>query len=500
MESNRPDSSASAIGRGREPTPTFLLHELNKASAVMLVEQGIIPLPLGAQLAEALCRTIDIENEAGTPLPFDYLRFERTLIGIAGPNGSLLHAGRSRQDITATIERMLMRDLLLQAFDGINAARRSLLRMAERHANAIVPAYTWGVQAQPTSFGHYLLGYCDALARTNQRMREGLARLNQSPLGSGALGTSSFPLNRERLAELLGFPALVVNSFDAVQISPIDVGAEMGAIAISASLLIGAFAADITAQYSQVRPWLSMTEGTLTGISSMMPQKRNPKGLIVLRAHASKLIGMAQAFFLTAHNVQPGMSDYKPLIIDPRGSHPPVDVLRELGTLFKDFQALVDVLKLDERRALEEVQSDYSTTTELADVLQRDAGVPFRIGHEFASDLVSYGRAHGCTPADLPYEAAQRIYAAIMHKQDSSQQSLPLSEAAFRQALCAEHMVASARGTGGPQAAEVRRMLDITCKSLEEDEHWLSGEWARLEAATGRLDEAFGQLAGAKPA
>src|SRR5262249_59416986 len=118
--------------------------------------------------------------------------------------------------------------------------------------------------------------YANALDRQASRMREAYVRLNQSPLGAAALGTSSFPVDRPRLAELLGFDAPVENSLDANQISPIDGGAELAGLATSGALTLATFIADVTTQYAQTEPWIIMAEGNETGISIMMPPKRNP--------------------------------------------------------------------------------------------------------------------------------------------------------------------------------------------------------------------------------
>jgi argininosuccinate lyase len=154
-----------------------------------------------------------------------------------------------------------------------------------------------------------------------------------SPLGAAALGTSSFPVNRPRLAELLGFDGLVENSLDANQISPIDTGAELATVAAAGALTVNTLLADITAQYAQTKPWLVLAEGNLTGISSIMPQKRNPTGMVDVRIQASKVIGAAQTFLVLAHNVPSGMGDYK-------GDQPNI-VLRDASRMFESFAALM---------------------------------------------------------------------------------------------------------------------------------------------------------------
>jgi argininosuccinate lyase len=473
--------------------PFYWLGEINKASAVMVVERGIVPKELGSRIADAVRQVTAAGDRPGAVRSGNYLVIEDALIKIGGPDITRLHSGRSRQDIGATIQRLAMRDDLLAAFDRLNAVRAALLGLAQKYPNAIIPAYTWGVQAQPITLGHYLTAYLSAFARDAERVREAYARINLSPLGAAALGTSSFPVDRPRLAQLLGFDGMVENSLDANQISPIDTGAEAVGIASTSALTIGTFIADITQQYAESKPWFLLTEGELTGTSSIMPQKRNPSGLVFLRAQASTVIGHAQTFLLVAHNVAAGMSDYKPFI-NPKQGNQPNNVVRELIDLLDGFRSLVGTLAFDEARALAEVNADYSTTTELADTLQREADVPFRVGHHFASELVNFGRAHNLKPSDIPYSEAQRVYAEAAGTFKLADTNLPLSEAAFRRALTPENMVRASQGLGGPQPAEVDRMMAGQAASLQADRGWLDDQQRKLKDASGALDAAFSAL------
>lgn len=472
----------------------FWLSQINRASAVMVVERGIVPKLLGAKIFDAITRVDAAGDAPGAARSGDYLKVEQDLMAVGGPDISRLHSGRSRQDIGSTTQRLIMRDDFLTAFEKLNGMREAILVLAAQAPNAIIPAYTWGVQAQPITFGHYLSGYATAFDREATRMREAYVRLNQSPLGAAALGTSSFPVDRPRLAELLGFDSVAENSLDANQISPIDGGAEMAGLATSGALTLGALIADVTAQYAQTEPWIWLAEGEQTGVSSIMPQKRNPTGLVRLRAEASNLIGEATIFSFIAHNVQPGMSDYKDFG-NPREY--PNAILRDMATLFQHGEAVIRSMRFRTERALDEVNSDYSTTTELADVLQREADVPFRIGHHFASELVNYGRGHHLRASDIPFAEAQRIYAevAAASKVDAK---LPLSEAQFRRALTAENMVTSSKGLGGPQPSEVARMLASARDRLGADKAWLDSSRGKLAAAAQRLEQAFTSLRDAK--
>jgi argininosuccinate lyase len=487
----------STEANAQKHDPFFWLSEMNKASAVMVVEQNIVPKPLGGKIAEAVAQVIADGNKEGAKRSGNYLIVEADLIKAGGPDITRLHSGRSRQDIGATSQRLSMRDDLLAAFNKLNDARAVLLAMAERHPKAIIPAYTWGVQAQPITLGHYMLAYTAAFARTAERTRQAYARLNLSPLGAAALGTSSFPVNRPRLAELLGFDGVVENSLDANQISPIDTGEEAVSLASAAALTITTLVADITQQYSQTQPWLLLAEGEMTGTSSIMPQKRNPSGLVFLRAQASIVLGHAQTYLMTAHNVSAGMSDYKPFINPIQGDQPN-SVVREMADLLDTFTKLMKTLVFNEARALAEVDADYSTTTELADTLQRLAEVPFRVGHHFASELVNFGRGNNLKPSEIPYAEAQKIYteAAKFFKLDNAM--LPLTEAQFRTSLTAQNMVTASQGLGGPQPAEVARLLAAEKDRLAQDRGWLDATRGKLADASRKLDAAFAQLRTAK--
>jgi argininosuccinate lyase len=144
---------------------------------------------------------------------------------------------------------------------------------------------------------------------------------------------------------------------------------------------------------------------------------------------------------------------------------------------------------VNKERALAEVRADYSTTTEIADALMQKADVPFRIGHHFASQLTDFGRGRQLKLGDIPYSEAQRIYQTL------TQQTLPLDEATFRDVISAEYMVFGRKGIGGPQTAEVRRMLADERASADADRAWLEQRTAHLAQADAALAQAFAALA-----
>jgi len=458
----------------------YHLAEINKASLVMLAEEGIVPKQLARKIAKGVARVIDEQDKPGSARSSNYLDFEARLLEVAGPEASRLHTGRSRQDMGSTFRRMALRESLLESYEGLLAARLALLDLAAGHVDTIVPAYTHGVQAQPTSFAHYLLAFSAAFERDAQRLQQVYARLNRSPLGAAALGTSGFAINRERLAELLGFEAVVENSYDANLVSSVDSKIEMANAMSTSAIMIGQLMQNLHTQYHNPSPWILLEEGQ-TDVSSIMPQKRNPRPLDAVRLLATQVVGGAHTVTLNAHNTNSGMNDYRP------GTQAQATASAAADMYF-EYVAVLAHLVIDKERALEEVDMDYSTMTEVADVLLRDAGVPFRIGHHYASDMTGYGRAAGKRPKDLTDEELLHIY------KESVGDDLPVEVAVIRQAMDPEAMVRNRSGLGGPQPEEVLRMLARHNLSLQAEFEWLNDVQLRIAASSNELHKSFADL------
>jgi argininosuccinate lyase len=481
MSSDAADSKMdiNEVFRGGGRSIEFL-DRINQASIVMLDAAGIVPRELARSIAQGIAAVIAQERNGTTRRSADYLDYEPRLIAAAGPDASRLHTGRSRQDIASTIARMNLRDGSLREIEAVVIAREKLLAVAQLHRETIIPAYTHGVQAQPTTYAHYLLALAAMLGRQTDRLREACQRVDLCPLGAAALATSSFPLDRARLATLLGFNGLVENAYDANHLASVDCALDVAGALSVAAIQLGQFAQDIHAQYSEAVPWFVLATGELTGVSSIMPQKRNPAALEQLRAQASIMLGDMQTVFLLAHNARIGMFDYR--MYDPVPSARPLQV-------FKLFQQIIDGIVVNKERALAEVRADYSTTTEIADALLQRGNVPFRIGHHFASKLTDYGRGNGLKLHEIPYAEAARIYRA------DTNTDLPLTEAGFREVISAEYMVFGRRGRGGPQLAEVDRMLEDERAKAAAHRAGLKNDTDRLSRAQAALDKAFATLA-----
>jgi len=470
----------------------YWLGQINKASAVINARQGLLEGPAARRIAQGLQRVLQAAQEPGAERPTLVITFEPLLIRAAGVEATLLHAGRSSQDMLVAVRHAILRDEILGLAQQLHRTMQLLVGMARAHADAIVPNYTNGVAAQPNSYGHYLLGHACGLQRDAQRLQQVYARLNLSPMGTTVLNGTGWPLDREAMAAYLGFDGLVDNAYDAGQIHGAEMPVEIGHLVTTMALHVGAFIQDVTLQYSQARPWLLLREAAgNTYVSSAMPQKRNPGLLIDTRTKASRVLALASGRTWHAHNIPPGMNDAKVVVEN-------VEVLRCAVDMLAMFGRVLDGLELNTARALEELNSDWTASQEVADVLMRDHGLPFRVGHHFASEMVSHAKQHDVRPSDFAYADAQAIYArTIAHEMPDGDPAFPLSAAGLRAALDPVGIVRSRQTHGGPQPAEMQRMLAAADADLAAQANWVQARRGAVEARSAQLDADFARLAGA---
>lgn len=473
---------ASAQNYADERLYRFLIRQ-NQAQLVMLGETGLLPPALAGQIARALRDVDEANGKAPGERSGNYLTLERQLIEKMGPEASKIHLGRSRNDLGATSERLVMREDTRLMLSLLADARESLIALAEQNVDTVIPGYTHAVQAQPTTLAHYLSAYLAGFERDEERLRGTYARINLSPLGAAAFTTSGFPLDRRRLGDLLGFSGLVDNSYDAIMVSTVDVKAELAAALAISSLNVGRFAQQFLMQYGDPVPGLNLPDESV-GHSSIMPQKRNPGQAERIRILASGVLGDAQTVLITAHNTPGGeIADIRVHLVQRVEQ-----ATRQAAEMYRALAALAKAIQVDPRRTLEIVDADYSVMTELADTLLREAGVPFRVGHGVASSLARYGRQHGKRPTDLTHAEVAAVY------REATGQALPLSPEQVRHAMNAEHFIRSRRGTGGPQPGEMRRLLQEHRRRLAALRDWLAGEQGRLQEADRRLGTEFAKL------
>jgi len=463
----------------------FWLGQINKASIVINTDEQLLEPKLGQKIAHGLTQVLDQAQSAEAARPSRVIEFEPLLIKACGPEATFIHAGRSSQDMHATFHAAILREEILSLTRHINAVAQSLITHARRYKDVIVPNYTNGVAAQPNAYAHQLLAYLSGIARDIDRLREVFKRVNLCAMGATVLNGTGWPLDRKRMAEYLGFAGVIENAYDATQILAVDGPVEVGQIITSMAIRAGNFVQDIMSQYVHTQPWILLGAGS-TYVSSAMPQKRNPGLLVDTRIAASNAVNQGFGPCLRAHNLPTGMYDAKMAVDNSAMVTGAIEFLDK-------WNDVIQRLEVNAERALEELNTGWTASQELADRLMRDHNIPFRIGHHFASDLVIYASANALGPKTLSYTVAQDIYRETV-KDDDVPQELPLSEPEFRAALNPMDIVNNRQTLGGPQPSEIERMLNKAQSNANATGDWVAEQSTHIANALAQLDSDFRKI------
>lgn len=466
------------------------LTQINKASVVTNLASGLIDNRVAELAARGIREVVSDAQKGAVPRVKRVIDYEPLLIAKVGPEVTILHAGRSSQDMHSTYRAAIVREAALDLADGLDRAMADLAALARRHQETLLPAYTNGVAAQPTSFAHQILGYLAGFTRDRERLAEFYGRLNECPMGTTVLNGTGWPLDREGMSKFLGFDRPRRNAYDASQISMYDLPAELAGIVASIGLHIGEFVGDIFVQYAQPRPWILLQEGgENTYVSSAMPQKRNPGLLMNTRTEASDCVGLAMACLTRAHNVVSGM-------MDPKNAEKNAGLADQAVKALGRFRKVIAALVVNKARALEELNLDWTASQEIADQLMRRHGVPFRVGHHVASGMVSFARANNIRPSDFPYDKMQAIFREVIEKEfPEGSPELPMSEAEFRACLDPKAILEERATSGSANPKEVAAMLaEQEARNVAFAEA-AGKRRAAVEAAEAALDAAFAKVA-----
>ena len=461
----------------------FWLGQINKATVVTNYRKGLLAESMAKKAAHGLQTVIDSgvnpENRVTR-----VIQFEPKLIEAAGPEVTVIHVGRSSQDMHSTYRAAMMRDNVLRLSETLESVMNRLLVLANDHQETVLPSYTNGVAAQPTSFAHYLLGFLEGFKRDHERLVEFYHRLNVCPMGACVLNGTGWPLDREAMAVHLGFSAPTRNAFDATQISMTDLPVELAQVQSSIGLHVGHFIADIMTQYAQPRPWILLAEGN-TYVSSAMPQKRNPGLMISVRGYASDVVSNAMSVLTRAHNTNTGMIDGKSTKIHQ-------EIINDSIKMLENFMKVLNSLVVNKERALEELNFDWTASQEIADRLMHDHKVPFRIGHHVASKMVGFARLNGILPLTFPYKEMQRIYAEVIESEfPEGERECPMSEEEFKQALDPREILRRRQTSGSANPQEVKRMISALTDEVQAFVQWREGQQKAIDTAIANLDQEF---------
>ncbi len=377
----------------------------SKAHAAMLAKTGIISAQDAKRIAHGL-DTILSEIEAGKfkfkrALEDIHMNVESRLGELIGPASGRLHTARSRNDQVATDFRLWVRD----AIDGIDAAlagyQRALAEKALDHAETVMPGFTHLQTAQPVTFGHHLLAYVEMAARDRGRFADARRRLNESPLGSGALAGTSFPLDRAMSAKALGFTRPTANSLDAV--ADRDFVLETLSACAIAAVHLSRFAEEIVLWSSPLVGLIKLSDAFTTG-SSMMPQKRNPDAAELVRARTGRIVGALTSLLMVMKGLP--LAYQKDMQEDKEGA---IDAFNTLLTSIKAMTGMVRDMAPDVARMRQAAGEGYATATDLADWLTRTLKLPFREAHHLTGRIVAEAATAGVPLDKLPLPIMQAI-------------------------------------------------------------------------------------------
>ena len=360
------------------------------AHATMLARQGIIP-QADADAIIAGLNAIRADIDAGnfpfaTELEDIHMNIEARLTERIGQPGARLHTGRSRNDQIATDER-----LFLRAEDDLTVAlvrdlQRALVRLADQHGDAIMPGFTHLQHAQPVFFGHHLLAYVEMLARDAERLQDARKRINRLPLGAGAIAGSTLPLDREFVAEQLGFESVLRNSMDAV--ADRDTLVEFLSCLAIIAMHLSRLSEDIILWFSQEFAFIELGDAVTTG-SSLMPQKKNPDVAELTRGKTGRVYGHLMALLTTLKGLP--LTYNRDLQEDKEGLFDALDTVKlSLATL----TAMLGTLRPRRDRMAAAAADPALEATDLAEWLVRQ-GVPFRDAHHQVGAFVGWCAAHG---------------------------------------------------------------------------------------------------------
>ncbi len=453
---------------------------VDRAHVVMLAERGIVD----ADDAGAILAALDeIEDAGHAELPEGedvHAAIETAVIERVGPEGGRMHTARSRNDEVAACIRYRLREDLLDAAETVVGARAQLLDVADEHAETLMPGFTHLQYAQPTTVGHYLLSYERALARDTERLLAAYARTNRSPLGGAAFAGTPFDIDRDRTAELLGFDSVLANSMDGASARDFLLEATT-ALANLATTLSG-LSEDVVIFANDGYVDLS---DEYASTSSIMPQKKNPDTLELVRARTGDAHSAVSGLLTTLKGLPRAYN--RDLQRAGQYGWDAVDAVTEATEV---AAGAVTTAEWNAERLAAEASAGFSTATGVADLLAM-AGLPFRTAHE----LVAHAAERSADPDYETLDAAaetvlgESLSASADGEGEQSEAGRLLSRDAVEDALDPAESVASRDSAGGPAPDAVAEQLSAAREAIDADREGLADERSALADAEKRLHE-----------
>ena len=443
---------------------------LHRAYVIMLAEQRILSREEAREILGGL-RKVDQLAQHDPALRL-YLPYEGALIKEIGSVGGKMHIGRSRNDLDNTTNRMFLRDRLLSIIQSIIGFREALLDKAADNLETVMVVYTHRKEAQPITLAHYLTAIDEALGKSLDRYIDLYGRIDQSPLGSGASGGSSWPLDRKRVAELLGFQELVTNTIEGV--AGWDHIAEFAADNAIYMTNVSRLASEIQLWSSDEYRMVEL-DNSFAGISSMMPQKKNPDALERSRKSSALTMGQLVSILTSLNTIEYQHSGVR-YPLDPRS-------LEAVLAATHAMTGLVRTLHLNKDVMLRYAKQNFSTMTDLADLLVRAHGLDFRSAHELIALVVNEALAVGKTADQISVNDIDELARKYLNR------SLSLTSDELQTALDPLKSINRKTGTGHPSPSSVKSMIDAARKDIHKKRAWVMTKTDFLQQTASRLNE-----------
>ncbi|TDM20771.1 argininosuccinate lyase [Macrococcoides canis] len=378
------------------------------AHVTMLERTNIITSDEARQIIDGL-EQITQDYEAGhitfkKELEDIHLNIEKLLIEKIGPVGGKMHTARSRNDQVATDMHLYAKEMTQAIITSIKALQQVIISLSKQYNTVIMPGYTHLQRAQPILFSHHIMTYFWMLERDKARFSECIKRINISPLGSGALAGTTFPIDQKYTASLLEFDEVYPNSIDAVSDRDyvLDIMHNINLLMMHLSR----FSEEIILWCSEEFKFVTLSDAYTTG-SSIMPQKKNPDMAELVRGKSGTVAGNYMGLLMTIKGLP--LAYNKDLQEDKKGFFDSVDTALQSIQI---FTGMIDTMKVNAAHLSDITQNDFSNATELADYLVT-LGIPFRDAHEMTGQLVLYAINNNILLKDIPLEYYQTINKAI---------------------------------------------------------------------------------------
>ncbi|UJQ93786.1 argininosuccinate lyase [Mariluticola halotolerans] len=422
------------------------------AHAKMLAEAGILTTEDRDAIIAGLA-TVRDEIAQGTftfsrALEDIHMNIEARLKEIIGDAAGRLHTARSRNDQVATDFRLYVREATDMLGAQLRTLQSALIARAEEEAATVMPGFTHLQSAQPVTFGHHLLAYVEMFARDAGRFADARARMNESPLGSAALAGTSFPIDREMTAKELGFDRPTANSLDAV--ADRDFVLETLAAASITAMHLSRFSEELVIWSSAQFGFVRLSDKFSTG-SSIMPQKRNPDAAELIRAKIGRIMGALTSLLVVMKGLPLAYS--KDMQEDKEVAF---DALDSLSLSLAAMTGMVGDLVVNRDNMRAAAGSGFSTATDIADWLVREANVPFRDAHHITGRVVALAEEKNCTLDGLNIEDLKTIDARI--------------DSRIFNVLSVEKSVASRTSFGGTAPKNVLAQVKLWRERLKDAE------------------------------